>query len=92
MYLSGDRDRRERQDNPYVDEPSRRMAAATSLTMSNGDLNGHPAGQWRSDGAIEMSQMDTGYVEMNGRVKGQTGPKLKEQDGPEIKISFSEDN
>ena len=87
MYLSGDRDRRERQDNPYVDEPSR-MAAATSLTLSNGNLNGHP-GQWRSDGAIEMSQMD-GYMEKNGEVKGQAG-KLREQNGPEIKISCSED-
>ena len=87
MYLSGDRDRRERQDNPYVDEPSR-MAAATSLNLSNGNLNGHP-GQWRSNGAIEMSQMD-GYMEMNGEVKGQAG-KLREQNGPEIKISCSED-
>ena len=86
MYLSGDRDRRE---NPYVDEPSK-IVAATSLTLSNGNLNGHP-GQWRSDGAIEMSQMD-GYVEMNGGVKGQAG-KLRKQNGtgPEIKISFSED-
>ena len=90
MYLSGDRDRRERQDNPYVDEPSR-MAAATSLTpLSNGDLNGHAAGHWRSDGDIEMSQME-GYVEMNGRVKGQATPKPREQNGPEIKICFSED-
>lgn len=84
MYLSGDRDRRERQDNPYVDEPSR-MAAATSLTFSNGNLNGHP-GQWRSDGAIEMNQME-GYMEMNGEVKGQK----REPNGPEIKISCSED-
>ena len=85
MYLSGDRERR---DNPYVDEPSLRMAAATSLTLSNGELNGHAGGQWRSDGAIEMSQLDDGYVKMNGGVKGQTGLK---QNGPEIKISFSED-
>lgn len=84
MYLSGDRDRRERQDNPYVDEPSR-IAAATSLMLSNGNLNGHP-GQWRSDGAIEMNQME-GYVAMNGEVKGQK----REPNGPEIKISFSED-
>ena len=87
MYVSGDRDRRERQNNPYVDEPSR-MAFATSLTLTNGGLNGHVPGQWSSDGAIEMSQMD-GYVEMNGGVKGQAGPKMKEQNGPEIKISFS---
>lgn len=87
MYLSGDQDRRERQNNPYVDEPSR-MALATSLILTNGDLNGHVPGQWRSDGAIEMNQMD-GYVEMNGGVKGQAEPKLKEKNGPEIKISFS---
>ena len=87
MYLSGDR-KRERQNNPYVDEPSR-MAAATSLTLSNTNLNGHPA-QWSSDGAIEMNQMD-GYVEMRGEVKHQMGQTSPKQNGPEIKISFSED-
>lgn len=53
-----DRERRERQNNPYVDEPSRAAATALMLPPSGGghtSIRGHA--RRGSDGDIELNQM-----------------------------------
>ena len=52
-----DRERRERQKNPYVDEPSRAAATALMLPLSGGHASIRGHARRGSDGAIELNQM-----------------------------------
>lgn len=84
MYLSRDQDKKDR-ENPYVDEPSSKMAAAALSLPNGGGANGGPA-HWKSDGAIDLSPNEC-VMEL------QTRQPYQQQNGfgPEIKVTCSED-